>query len=116
MDKDEAKKIIEVVSSEGGESGSAKSDAEELREVLGAVSEFISGLTKPLEEIIETLLKTVDGAKIGAEVAEFYRKLREAGMPEDLAADMTKEFFEKRTKVLDVVSSLGEFIKKEISE
>ena len=113
MNEEEVKKIIETVSSEEEEE---KNDVEELRSVLQAVSEFLGGLAKPLEEIMETLLKTVDGSKIGAEVAEFYKRLKEAGVPEEQALEMTKEFFEKRTKILDIVSSLGDFIKKEMSD
>ena len=87
------------------------SDAEELREILGAVSEFLKGLKEPLMDIVSTVMDSLSGEKVGSDIAAFYRKLVEAGMPEQLAAEMTKEYMETRLKAVPSLGSLLESFK-----
>jgi hypothetical protein len=114
--REEARRVIYEASAGPVESEGAASGASELKEVLGAISEFLSGLSGPLERLIDTFLRAVDGKKLGADVAAFYESLREAGMPEDLAAQMTKEYFEKRLTAFDIAKLVEKFIRKEVLE
>ena len=84
-----------------------KGEAEELREVLAAVSDFLKGLKEPLMDIVNTIIESLSGDKLGADVASFYKRLVDAGVPENLAAEMTKEYMKKR---LEVVPSLGSIL------
>ncbi len=84
-----------------------KSEAVELKEVLDAVSGFLKGLKEPLMDIINTILDSLSGEKLGVEVASFYKRLVDSGVPENLAAEMTKEYMEKR---LNAVPSLGSLL------
>lgn len=107
--REEARRVVLDLGSSGG-------GPEDLKEILDAVSEFLKSLSEPLEKLLDTILKAVEGERLGAEVAAFYRKLVEAGMPSDMAAEMTKEFFEKRMSLLDVSELLKSFVKKEVLE
>lgn len=82
-------------------------EVEELRGVLGAISEFLTGLREPIKELIDTLMSALDGKKLGEEVAEFYSKLRDSGVPEDLAEEMVRDYFKKK---LEAAPSIGDFV------
>ena len=86
-------------------------DVEEVRGILTAISDFIKDIQQPIKELIDTLLEPIKGDKFGKEIAAFYKNLIESGMPEDLAKEMTKEYFEKRTKILDIFSNITEMLK-----
>lgn len=79
-------------------------DVEELKEVLGAVTEFIASLKEPIKELLDTLAQSLNGEKLGREVASFYKQLVDSGIPEDMAKEMTKEYFRKR---LESAPNLG---------
>lgn len=79
-------------------------DVEELRGVLSAISEFLNSIKGTIKEIIETLGGSLDGAKLGEEVAAFYTHLKESGVPEEMAKQMTQDFFKKK---LESAPSLG---------
>ncbi|HDM92796.1 MAG TPA: hypothetical protein ENG69_05325 [Candidatus Korarchaeota archaeon] len=90
-------------------------DVEELREVLSAVSEFLDKLPELIKKVIDALYSKDFGEKMGESVATFYKKLKEAGMPEDMVNQMTREFFE-RSMILDrVIKEIAGAIKREIS-
>ncbi|GEM_PF-712760 len=79
-------------------------DVEELKEVLSAVTEFIASLKEPIKELLDTMAQSLNGEKLGKEVASFYKQLVESGIPEDMAKEMTKEYFRKR---LESAPNLG---------
>lgn len=81
-----------------------ESEAEELKEILGAVTEFIASLKEPIKELLDTLAQSLDGERLGREVASFYKQLVDSGIPEDMAKEMTKEYFKKR---LESAPNLG---------
>ena len=85
---------------------SESEDVEELRGVLSAVSDFIAQLKDSVREFIDMLSSSLDGEKIGREVAEFYRQLKESGVPDEVATEMTKKFFEERMKAAPKIGSL----------
>ncbi len=87
----------------------ASTDEEQIRGILRAVSEFIIDLKEPLKEMLDAMVNVLEGKKLGEEVAVFYKKLKEAGMPEDMVREMTKEFLEKK---LETAPSVGSLISK----
>ncbi len=89
-----------------------REDVEELQEVLKAVSQFISDLKEPIKDIITMLMNALDGKKLGEDVAQFYRRLIDSGVPEDMARDLTKEFFQKKLESAPKLSSLVEMLSK----
>ena len=101
----------EVVRKEG-----RSEDAEEVREILEAVSEFIGSLKEPIKELLDTMMASLDGKKLGEEVAKFYRELKESGMPEDVIEGMVKEFFRKKLEAAPNLGSLMEALRSAIGK
>ncbi|MEB3816771.1 MAG: hypothetical protein LRS46_02360 [Desulfurococcales archaeon] len=108
--REEAREALRIaIGAAAGSSSEGSGRVEELREVrelLGAVSQFLKDLEKPLTELLKSVLELADGEKVGSDVARFYAKLKEAGVPEDMAAQMTREYFERRMSILDVANLL----------
>lgn len=77
-------------------------DVEELREVLSVVSSEVPKLLKALSESLFGPEQTASYAKA---VADFYKSLREAGMEEEQAFELTKEFMD-RTNLADLVQDV----------
>ena len=73
----------------------------DVREALEALQGFLAGVREPLERLVETVLRAVEGGRVGADVAGFYRSLAEAGVPEELARDLTREYLARRMAVAD---------------
>ncbi len=85
-------------------------DAEEVREILKAVSEFIGSLRGPIKEILDMLINAVDGRRLGEEVATFYRQLKDQGVPDEVAVELTKEFFHKKMEAMPSIGALADAI------
>ena len=82
------------------------SEAEELKEVLSSITTFLKDLTGPLKELLDTLLTTVSGESVGKDVATFYRRLKEEGLPDDLVSELTKKYYEQRMAAGSVIQQL----------
>lgn len=80
-------------------------DVEELREVLSVVSKEVPALIKG---IIASVFSEEAGRDMGRAAAAFYKELKEAGMPEDVAVKMTEGY-------ISTFTSLGEVMKKAVS-
>jgi len=76
------------------------SEAQEVREVLEAVQSTIPGL---VSQLVQAIYSPEVAESIGSAVGGLYRKLKEQGIPEDLAIDMAKRYM----KLLDLGSLLG---------
>ncbi len=80
-------------------------DVEELREVLSVVSKEVPALIKG---IIASVFSEEAGRDMGRAAASFYKELKEAGMPEEVAVKMTEGY-------ISTFTSLGEVMKRAIS-
>ena len=79
-------------------------DIKELKEVLGSVSEFISSIKEPIKDLLSILMDQLSGDKLGKDVAAFYYSLKDSGMDEDTVKEMTKEYFNKRLEMANVIN------------
>lgn len=68
---------------------------EEMREVKEILSVVSTEVPKLISALSESLFGGEQTSKYAAAVADFYKKLREAGMNEKEAFDLTKEFMNK---------------------
>lgn len=84
-------------------------DIEELKGVFSAIVNFVRELREPITDLIQSLMKAVSGSELGEDVAAFYKKLKETGLPEEMALSLTKEYLEAR---LNVIRNLGEMMTK----
>lgn len=82
------------------------SDVEELREVLKAISEFLTEIREPLENLVKTVIEASSGEKLAKEVAAFYKSLIESGIDQQTAREWTEKFFTQRLESLPSFSFL----------
>lgn len=80
-------------------------DAEELKEVLNVISKEIPGLIKGL---VSSIFSEEAGRNMGKAAAAFYKELKEASMPEDVAIKMTENY-------ISTFTSLGDLMKRAAS-
>ncbi|MEM2420031.1 MAG: hypothetical protein QXL38_03485 [Candidatus Bathyarchaeia archaeon] len=81
-----------------------KEDVEELREVLSVISKEVPALIKG---IIGSVFSEEAGRDMGRAAAAFYKELKEAGLPEDVAVKMTEGY-------MSAFMSLGEVLKQAV--
>lgn len=77
-----------------------KEDAEELREVLGTVSEMVPNLIKG---IIGSIFSAEAGKSMGAAVASFYKELKASELPDEVALKMTEDYAKTFTDIGKVI-------------
>ncbi len=71
-----------------------RSEVEALREVLNALTDFLKELGPLLSKLVKDIMDSMNGERVGENVAAFYRKLRESGMPEEMIAELTRKYCE----------------------
>jgi len=73
-----------------------KSEAEELKEIAGALPELFSALNDAIPKLISGLIGSVyspeAAGNMAAGIGKFYSNLIAEGIPEEVALDMTKKF------------------------
>jgi len=77
-------------------------DAEEVKEILEAVSKEVPTLIK---SIIGAVFSEEAGRDMGKAAGAFYKELKESGMPDETAVRMTENY-------ISVFTSLGDIMKK----
>ncbi|MET1128566.1 MAG: hypothetical protein ABWW70_04545 [Thermoproteota archaeon] len=87
-------------------------EALEVRHILKAVSDFISDIKAPLKDILDTMLAPLSGERLGRDVGSFYKNLRESGVPEEVAIEMTKKYLENRLRAFDIAGKLEQLVSK----
>jgi len=79
----------------------ASEEAEEVKQILSAVSTEVPALIK---SIIASVFSEEAGKNMGRAAAAFYKELKEGGMPDDIAVRMTQDY-------MGVFTSLGSLLK-----
>ena len=88
------------------------SEAEEIRAILGAVSDFLKELTPTIKELIGAVFGSLEGGALGREAGEFYKNLVEAGIDSAKATELTEIFIRKKMELFDIAKMLSEVIPK----
>ncbi len=65
-------------------------------------------LGETLEKLVERNTRLLEGRWLGGQVASFYKTLIESGVPEKLAAELTKIYLEK---AMEKISDLASIVK-----
>ncbi len=87
-------------------------EEESLRDVLSAIADFLREIKEPVRELIDVFLQALDGDRIGRDVAAFYKRLVEAGVPQETAEKLTMEYFRARVESVSRIPRLmGRFSK-----
>ena len=82
----------------------AKANAEEVKEILSAVSTQVPALIKSL---LASVFSEEAGRSMGKAAAAYYKELRESGMPEVVAVKMTEEYMRTFTSLGSMLQSIG---------
>jgi len=80
------------------------SDAEEVRQILSAVSTEIPALIK---SIVNAVFSEEAGRNMGRAAGEFYKGLKEGGIPDDVAVKMTEDYIGVFTSLGDILKQVG---------
>jgi hypothetical protein len=115
-----------MVDDEKERHGREKRDAEELKEVLGAVSSEVPGMIK---SILASVFSEEAGRNMGKAAAAYYKELKEGGLPEQVAVKMTEDYMRTFTSIGEMLrgggigkmggkagQELGERIEKKVQE
>jgi hypothetical protein len=79
-------------------------DAEEIKDILGAVSTEVPALIK---SIIGAVFSEEAGRNMGKAAASFYKELKDSGMPDNVAVKMTEDYVSVFTSLGDLLKSQG---------
>ena len=80
--------------------GGSREDAEEVKEILSAVSTEVPALIK---NIISSVFSEEAGRNMGKAAGAFYKELRDSGMPDDIALKMTQDYMKTFTSLGDLL-------------
>lgn len=82
----------------------AKAEAEEVKEILSAVSTQVPALIKSL---LASVFSEEAGRSMGKAAAAYYKELKESGMPEAVAVKMTEEYMRTFTSLGSMLQNIG---------
>ena len=77
-----------------------KPESEEVKEILSVVSTEIPALIKG---IIASVFSEEAGRNMGKAASAFYTELKDSGMPNDIALEMTKDYMSTFTSLGDLL-------------
>lgn len=80
-------------------------DVEELKEVMETLNETVPPL---ISGIVEAIYNTEDSERLAKNTANFYKELVDAGMDEDKAYELTRDFMQSRDVTSVVKNILSE--------
>jgi hypothetical protein len=83
---------------------SPKEEAEEVKEILSAVSTQVPALIK---SVLASVFSEEAGRSMGKAAAAYYKELKESGMPEDVAVKMTEDYMKTFTSLGSLLQNIG---------
>jgi len=81
-----------------------KHDAKEVKEILEVVS---TEIPKLLESIGNTLYKAENATQLAESIAAFYKKMKEAGMDDKMAYELTQQYMNNYSLGGMISSAIG---------
>jgi len=81
-----------------------KREAEEVKEILNAVSTQIPTLIKSL---LASVFSEEAGRSMGKAAAAYYKELKDGGMPENVAVKMTEDYMKTFTSLGNLMQNMG---------
>ena len=81
-----------------------KEEAEEVKEILSAVSTQVPALIK---SVLASVFSEEAGRSMGKAAAAYYKELKESGMPEDVAVKMTEDYMKTFTSLGSMLQNIG---------
>jgi len=90
----------------------AAEEAEEVRQIISAVSTEVPALIK---SIIGAVFSEEAGRNMGRAAAAFYKELKDSGIPDNIAVKMTEDYIGVFTSLGDILKRVGKKGKISIS-
>lgn len=84
-------------------------DILELKGALTAITEFLRDITGPLKDIMSIIQSYIAGDKLGKDIANFYRSLKDSGLPDDIINDLVKRYYDERMKIMKLLGRIFEY-------
>ena len=81
-----------------------KEEAEEVKEILSAVSTQVPALIK---SVLASVFSEEAGRSMGKAAAAYYKELKESGMPEDVTVKMTEDYMKTFTSLGSMLQNIG---------
>jgi hypothetical protein len=81
-----------------------KEEAEEVKEILSAVSTQVPALIK---SVLASVFSEEAGRNMGKAAAAYYKELKASGMPEDVVVKMTEEYMRTFTSLGNLLQNVG---------
>jgi hypothetical protein len=81
-----------------------KFEAENIKEILGAVSSEVPALIK---SILDSVFSEEAGRNMGKAAAAYYKELKNGGLPEQIAVKLTEEYMRTFTSLGEMLRSAG---------
>jgi hypothetical protein len=81
-----------------------KKGAEEVKEILSAVSTQVPGLIK---NILASVFSEEAGMNMGKAAAAYYKELIKGGMPEQVSVKMTEDYMKTFTNLGEMMKGIG---------
>ena len=91
-------------------------DIEELREVLKTVSEFINQLPDLLNKLFSAIYSPEIGEQMGKNIANYYKSLKESGLPEELVLQLTEKYAKETASNISILKELISDFREKIDE
>lgn len=88
-----------------------KKSSEEIGELMAIremINEWLEKLGIVSKDIVNAVVSTLDGSKLGKEIVDLYNSLKSAGLPENLVVEIVKDFYKKK---LEIAPSLSDIVK-----
>ncbi len=82
----------------------AAEEAEEVKQILSAVSTEVPALIK---SIIGSVFSEEAGRNMGKAAAAFYKELKDGGMPDNVAVKMTEDYMAVFTSLGNILKQVG---------
>lgn len=82
----------------------SKKDAEEVKEILSAVSTEVPAMIK---SILVSVFSEEAGRNMGKAAAAYYKELKDGGLPEQVAVKMTEDYMRTFTSIGDMLKGVG---------
>jgi hypothetical protein len=93
-----------MVDDEKERHGKEKMDAENIKEVLGAVSSEVPAMIK---SILASVFSEEAGRSMGKAAAAYYKELKDGGLPEQVAVKMTEDYMRTFTSIGEMLRGGG---------
>jgi hypothetical protein len=75
-------------------------NVKELKETLQAIAEFLEKMHQIRLNLVDEIVKRMEGKEVAKNTATFYNTLIEAGLPKDTATELTKEYLKRRLELI----------------